>query len=98
MEEFISFKEIYHHLALAVAIILGTNWSDAIKEKLATYTPFKGIQGIFLQSIAVTIVLLSILMICYGVLFSLQRQEDAYLKTQNQGDNEPPHEITPLKI
>ena len=95
MEEFISFKEIYHHIALAVAIILGTNWSDAIKEKLATYTPFKGIQGIFLQSIAVTIVLLSILMISYVVLFSLQRQEDAYLKTQNQDHNEPPHEITP---
>ena len=90
MEEFISFKDIYHHIALAIAIVLGATWSDAIKDKLATYTPFKGIQGVFLQSIAVTGVLLVILMVCYGVLFSLQRQEDAFLKQQNQDDNEQP--------
>lgn len=90
MEEFISFKDIYHHIALAIAIVLGATWSDAIKDKLATYTLFKGIQGVFLQSIVITVVLLVILMVCYGVLFSLQRQEDAFLKQQNQDDNEQP--------
>ena len=88
MEEFISFKDIYHHIALAIAIVLGATWSDAIKDKLATYTQFKGIQGVFLQSIAVTGVLLAVLMGCYVVLFSLQRQEDAYLKKQDE-DEQP---------
>ena len=88
MEEFISFKDIYHHIALAIAIVLGATWSDAIKDKLATYTQFKGIQGVFLQSIAVTGVLLAVLMGCYVILFSLQRQEDAYLKKQDE-DEQP---------
>ena len=90
MEEFISFKDIYHHIALAIAIVLGATWSETIKDKLSMYTLFKGIKGSFLQSIAVTFVLLTVLMGCYVVLFSLQRQEDAYLKQQNQDDKEQP--------
>jgi len=88
MEEFISFKDIYHHIALAVAIVLGATWSETIKDKLSMYTLFKGIKGSFLQSIAVTFVLLTVLMGCYVVLFSLQRQEDAYLKKQDE-DEQP---------
>jgi hypothetical protein len=88
MEEFISFKDIYHHIALAIAIVLGATWSETIKDKLATFTPFKGIKGGFLQSIAVTLILLALLMGCYVVLFSLQRQEDAYLKKQDE-DEQP---------
>ena len=88
MEELISFKDIYHHIALAITIVLGATWSDTIKEKFTMYTPFKGIKGGFLQSIAVTFVLLAILMLCYVVLFSLQHQEDAYLKKQD--DEEQP--------
>ena len=84
MEEFISFKDIYHHLALAIAIILGSSWADAIKNNLTTYTLFKGIPTILLQSI----ILISILILSYHVLLSLQRREDAYLKQQNQDDNE----------
>ena len=88
MEEFISFKDIYHHIALAITIVLGATWSETIKEKLSMSTLFKGIKGGFLQSIAVTFVLLTVLMGCYIILFSLQRQEDAYLKKQD--DEEQP--------
>ena len=88
MEEFISFKDIYHHIALAIAIVLGATWSETIKDKLSMYTLFKSIKGSFLQSIAVTFVLLTVLMGCYVVIFSLQRQEDAYLKKQDE-DEQP---------
>lgn len=87
MEEFISFKDIYHHIALAIAIVLGATWSETIKDKLSMYTLFKGIKGSFLQSIAVTFVLLAVLMGCYVILFSLQRQEDAYLKKQDDEEH-----------
>uniref|UniRef100_A0A6C0AU11 Uncharacterized protein n=1 Tax=viral metagenome TaxID=1070528 RepID=A0A6C0AU11_9ZZZZ len=85
MEEFISFKDIYHHIALAFAIVLGATWSDTIKDKLSMYTFFKG--GL-LQSIIITFLLLGILMICYLILFSLQRREDAYLKKLDE-DEQP---------
>ena len=88
IEEFISFKDIYHHIALAIAIVLGATWSETIKDKLSMYTLFKSIKGSFLQSIAVTFVLLTVLMGCYVVIFSLQRQEDAYLKKQDE-DEQP---------
>jgi len=76
MEDFISFKEIYHHIALAIAIVLGATWSDAIKAKLMDYAIFSRTNGVLLQSVIVTVSLLSILMGCYLVLFSLQKEED----------------------
>lgn len=76
MEDFISFKEIYHHIALAIAIVLGATWSDAIKAKLMDYAIFSRTNGVILQSVIVTVSLLFILMGCYLVLFSLQKEED----------------------
>ena len=43
--EFISFREIYHHIAFSVTIIIGALWSEAIKNKLSTISYFKGING-----------------------------------------------------
>lgn len=85
MEEFISFKDIYHHIAIAFAVVLGATWSDMIKDKLSMYTSFK--RGL-LQTIIISFVLLGILMICYLILFSLQRREDAYLKKLDE-DEQP---------
>lgn len=85
--EFISFKDIYHHIAFAVTIIIGATWSEAIKNKLSTISYFQGIKGIFLQSIVITIFLLLLLMLFYFVLNNLQNKEDSLLKKSNKTDD-----------
>jgi hypothetical protein len=77
--EFISFKEIYHHIAFAVTIIIGATWSEAIKNKLSTIRYFKGINGIFMQSAVISGFLLLLLVFCYVVLDYLQKKEEKYL-------------------
>lgn len=78
--EFISFREIYHHIAFSITIIIGALWSEAIKNKLSTISYFKGINGIFLQSIFITAFLLLLLIFFYFILNTLQMKEESIIK------------------
>jgi len=82
--EFISFRDIYHHIAFSVTIIIGATWSGAIKDKLSTISYFKGIKGIFLQSLIITLFLLLLLAFFYFVLNHLQIKENSILKKINE--------------
>tara|TARA_Y100001970_G_C14127297_1_gene799672 strand:+ start:211 stop:489 length:279 start_codon:yes stop_codon:yes gene_type:complete len=85
--EFISFRDIYHHIAFSITIIIGATWSGAIKDKLSTISYFKGIKGIFLQSLIITLFLLLLLAFFYFVLNHLQIKENSILKKRNEENN-----------
>jgi len=82
--EFISFRDIYHHIAFSITIIIGATWSGAIKDKLSTISYFKGIKGIFLQSLIITLFLLLLLAFFYFILNNLQIRENSILKKRNE--------------
>jgi|TARA_Y100000022_G_scaffold84531_1_gene72926 hypothetical protein len=85
--EFISFREIYHHIAFSVTIIIGALWSEAIKNKLSTISYFKGINGNFLQSLIITLFLLLLLIFFYFILNTLQNKEEAIIKKVNEKED-----------
>lgn len=71
METLIKLNEVYSHIVLSLTLVVAMTWGETLKKLISEIPLLKKLRGPILQSVAITIVVVVILITIHSILLNI---------------------------